>query len=87
MPHSRLSLYSLCGFKSYSRKSGKKYETSAHTSFKTRAQAVRNKRRQRQDIYALVGDNRQNRTKGIAYQLKDYCELVDHTPAVPFLQI
>jgi REP element-mobilizing transposase RayT len=54
-------------------------ETSAHTSIKKRAVAVKNKRRQPKILMPFVGNPRQNMPKGIAYQLKDYCELVDIT--------
>jgi hypothetical protein len=54
-------------------------ETSAHTSIKKRAVAVKNKRRQLEILMSFVGDPRQNMPKGIAYQLQDYCELVDIT--------
>jgi REP element-mobilizing transposase RayT len=54
-------------------------ETSAHTSIKKRAVAVKNKRRQPRLLMPFVGNPRQNMPKGIAYQLKDYCELVDIT--------
>jgi len=54
-------------------------ETSAHTSINKRAVAVKNKRRQPEILMPFVGNPRQNMPKGIAYHLKDYCELVDIT--------
>ena len=54
-------------------------ETSAHTSIKKRTQAVKNKQQQPKTLMPFVGNPRQNMPKGIAYSLKDYCELVDTT--------
>jgi hypothetical protein len=54
-------------------------ETSKHTSIKKRTQAVKNKQQQPKTLMPFVGNPRQNMPKGIAYQLKDYCELVDIT--------
>jgi hypothetical protein len=54
-------------------------ETSAHTSIKKRTQALKNKQRQPKSLMPFVGGHRQNMPKGIAYHLKDYCELVDTT--------
>jgi hypothetical protein len=54
-------------------------ETSQHTSIKKRTQAVKNKQPQPTPLMPFVGNPRQNMPKGIAYQLKDYCELVDIT--------
>jgi REP element-mobilizing transposase RayT len=54
-------------------------ETSKHTSIKKRTQAVKNKQPQPKTLMPFVGNLRQNMPKGIAYQLKDYCELVDIT--------
>ena len=57
-------------------------ETSAHTSIKKRTQAVKNKQQQPKSLIPFVGGHRQNMPKGIAYHLKDYCELVDITGRV-----
>ena len=54
-------------------------ETSAHTSIKKRTTAIKNKHRQPKTLMPFVGNPRQNMPKGIAYHLKDYCELVDIT--------
>ena len=54
-------------------------ETSKYTSIKIRAEAVKNKLRQPKSLMSFVGNPRQNMPKGIAYHLKDYCELVDTT--------
>jgi REP element-mobilizing transposase RayT len=54
-------------------------ETSNHTSIKKRAQAVKNKQHQPKTLMPFVGNSRQDMPKGIAYQLEDYCELVDTT--------
>jgi len=54
-------------------------ETSKHTSIKKRTLAVKSKQRQPKTLMPFVGNPRQNMPKGIAYQLKDYCELVDIT--------
>jgi REP element-mobilizing transposase RayT len=54
-------------------------ETSQHTSIKKRIQAVKNKQPQPNILLPFVGNPRQNLPKGIAFQLKDYCELVDTT--------
>jgi hypothetical protein len=54
-------------------------ETSAHTSIKKRTVAIKNKQRQPKTLMPFVGGHRQNMPKGIAYYLKDYCELVDLT--------
>jgi REP element-mobilizing transposase RayT len=54
-------------------------ETSQHTSIKKRIQAVKNKQQQPNILMPFVGNPRQNLPKGIAFQLKDYCELVDTT--------
>ncbi|MFT7216452.1 MAG: hypothetical protein ACI8R8_001519 [Paraglaciecola sp.] len=54
-------------------------ETSQHTSIKKRIQAVKNIQQQPKSLMPFVGNPRQNMPKGIAYQLKDYCELVDIT--------
>jgi REP element-mobilizing transposase RayT len=54
-------------------------ETSKHTSIKKRAQAVKKKRRQPKTLFPFVGSPRQNMPKGITFELKDYCELLDIT--------
>jgi REP element-mobilizing transposase RayT len=54
-------------------------ETSKHTSIKKRAQAVKSKKRQPAQLMPFVGNPRQDMPKGIAFSLKDYCELVDST--------
>lgn len=54
-------------------------ETSKHTSIKKRVHAVKNKQRQPKTLMPFVGNPRQDMPKGIAYSLKDYCELVDTT--------
>jgi len=54
-------------------------ETSKHTSIKKRTQAVKSKQQQPKALMAFVGNPRQNMPKGIAYQLKDYCDLVNVT--------
>ncbi|MFT6897831.1 MAG: REP element-mobilizing transposase RayT [Paraglaciecola sp.] len=54
-------------------------ETSKHTSIKKRTQAVKNKQHQPKTLMPFVGNPSQNMPKGIAYQLQDYCELVDIT--------
>jgi hypothetical protein len=54
-------------------------ETSSHTSIKKRTKAVINKQRQPKKLMPFVGNPRQDMPKGIAYHLKDYCELVDIT--------
>ena len=54
-------------------------ETSKHTSIKKRTQVVKNTQQQPKTLMPFVGNPRQNMPKGIAYQLKDYCELVDIT--------
>jgi hypothetical protein len=54
-------------------------ESSDHTSIKNRTQAVKQKKHQPTNMMPFVGNPRQNMPKGIAYTLKDYCELVDTT--------
>ncbi len=53
-------------------------ETSKHTSIKTRIQSLI-KGEQPQALMPFVGNHRQDMPKGIAYNLIDYCELVDTT--------
>ena len=54
-------------------------ETAQHTSIKKRIQAAKHGRYQPSALMPFVGSHRQNMPKGIAYHLKDYCELVDAT--------
>jgi REP element-mobilizing transposase RayT len=54
-------------------------ETANHTSIKKRIQAVKQGRPQPTVLMPFVGNHRQDMPKGIAYHLKDYCELVDTT--------
>ena len=54
-------------------------ETAQYTSIKKRIQAVKQGRTQPNSLMPFVGNHRQNMPKGIAYHLKDYCELVDAT--------
>ena len=54
-------------------------EASNHTSIQKRTKAVKQKKHQPNQLMPFVGNPRQNMPKGIAYTLKDYCELVDTT--------
>ena len=54
-------------------------ETAKHTSIKKRLYAVKQGRPQPTSLMPFVGYARPDMPKGIAYQLKDYCELVDIT--------
>jgi hypothetical protein len=54
-------------------------ETSAHTSIKKRILALQNNHSQPKRLMPFVGDPRQDMPRGIAYHLKDYCELIDTT--------
>ena len=54
-------------------------ETSKHTSICIRAKAIKQKKRQPPQLLPFVGNHTQHMPKGIAYSLKDYCELVDCT--------
>jgi hypothetical protein len=54
-------------------------ETFVHTSIKKQIQALQNDHSQPTTLIYFVGDPRQDMPKGIAYQLKDYCELMDTT--------
>jgi REP element-mobilizing transposase RayT len=54
-------------------------ESSEHTSIQSRIQAVKQKKHQPTNLMPFIGNPRQNMPKGIAYSLKDYCELVDTT--------
>jgi REP element-mobilizing transposase RayT len=60
-------------------KMNKTPETSKHTSIKKRLEAIKQSRTQPHTLMSFVGNHRQNMPKGIAYHLKDYCELVDTT--------
>jgi hypothetical protein len=53
-------------------------ETSDHTSIQQRFNAIK-QTQQPNNLMPFVGNPRQHMTKGIAYSLKDYCELVDTT--------
>ena len=54
-------------------------ETSKHTSIKKRLDAIKQNRGQPTILMPFVGNHQQNMPKGIAYHLKDYCELIDTT--------
>ena len=54
-------------------------ETAQHTSIKKRIMAVKNSEPQPHSLVPFVGGYRHNMPKGIAYHLKDYCELIDTT--------
>jgi REP element-mobilizing transposase RayT len=54
-------------------------ETAQHTSIKKRLHAVKQGKSQPTILMPFVGGHRQDMPKGIAYHLKDYCELVDVT--------
>ena len=54
-------------------------ETAKHTSIKKRLHAVKKGLPQPDTLMSFVGNPRQDMPKGIAYHLKDYCELVDLT--------
>jgi REP element-mobilizing transposase RayT len=54
-------------------------ETSKHTSIKKRINAAKNQQSQPSVLMPFVGDLRENISKGIAYSLTDYIELVDTT--------
>jgi REP element-mobilizing transposase RayT len=54
-------------------------EDSDHTSIQKRTLAVKRKHLQPQSLMPFVGNPRQHMPKGIAFSLKDYCELVDTT--------
>ena len=54
-------------------------ETSQHTSIKKRLAAVKQGKQQPSNLMPFIGSHRQNMPKGIAYHLKDYCELVETT--------
>jgi REP element-mobilizing transposase RayT len=54
-------------------------ETAKHTSIKKRLHAVKKGWPQPDTLMSFVGNPRQDMPKGIAYHLKDYCELVELT--------
>jgi REP element-mobilizing transposase RayT len=60
-------------------KMAKTPETSKHTSIRKRIRALKQSKPQPTSLMPFVGNHRQNMPKGIAYHLKDYCELVDTT--------
>ncbi|ABG40466.1 protein of unknown function DUF1568 [Paraglaciecola sp. T6c] len=60
-------------------KMAKTPETSKHTSIKKRIHAIKNQQPQPNVLMPFVGNPRENIPRGIAYSLKDYCELVDTT--------
>ena len=60
-------------------KMAKTPETSKHTSIKKRIHAIRNNQSQPSVLMPFVGNPREEISKGIAYSLKDYIELVDTT--------
>ena len=53
-------------------------ETSKHTSIKKRLESIK-QNTPTHSLMPFVGNERQNMPKGIAFSLKDYCELVDIT--------
>jgi REP element-mobilizing transposase RayT len=60
-------------------KMAKTPETTKHTSIKKRIHADKQGWQQPQSLMPFVGNHRQNMPKGIAYDLKDYCDLVNMT--------
>ena len=60
-------------------KMAKHLEDSHHTSIQKRVKAAKNKHSQPKSLLPFVGNHRQHMPKGIAFSLKDYCELVDTT--------
>lgn len=54
-------------------------ETSKHTSIKKRIHAIKNQQPQPNILLPFIGNPHENMPRGIAYSLKDYCELVDIT--------
>ena len=54
-------------------------ETSKYTSINKRIHAAKNQQSQPSVLMPFVGNSREEMPKGIAYSLKDYCELVDTT--------
>jgi REP element-mobilizing transposase RayT len=54
-------------------------ETAKYTSIKKRIRALKQGKPQPTTLMPFVGNHRLNMPKGIAFHLKDYCELVDTT--------
>ncbi|WP_133471638.1 transposase [Paraglaciecola marina] len=54
-------------------------ETSKHTSIQKRTQSIKQNNNHPQQLMPFVGNHRGNMPQGIAFSLKDYCELVDTT--------
>ena len=54
-------------------------QTSHYTSIKMRTVALKAREQQPKNLMPFVGNHRINMPKGIAFALKDYCELVDAT--------
>ncbi|MDU0355035.1 transposase [Paraglaciecola aquimarina] len=54
-------------------------ETSKHTSIQKRVKAMQKRTAQPHQLLPFIGNYQQSMGKGIAYSLKDYCELVDCT--------
>jgi REP element-mobilizing transposase RayT len=59
-------------------KIAKTLDTSKHTSIKKRLESIK-QNTPTHSLMPFVGNERQNMPKGIAFSLKDYCELVDIT--------
>ena len=57
-------------------------ETSHHTSIKQRTHAVTQNKPQPYQLMHFVGNPRQDMPKGLAFSLKDYCDLVNTTGRV-----
>jgi REP element-mobilizing transposase RayT len=54
-------------------------ETSDHTSIQKRIQVINYEKHQPKQLMPFVGNAKQDTADGIAFSLKDYCELVDCT--------
>lgn len=54
-------------------------EESSHTSIQKCSNAVKQQKSQPRHLMPFVGNHRLNMPKGLAFQLIDYCELVDTT--------
>ena len=54
-------------------------EKSKHTSIQKRTEALQQHKSQPHKLLPFVGNPRQDMPQGIAFSLKDYCELVDTT--------
>mgnify|MGYP003632382199 CR=1 FL=1 len=54
-------------------------EASKNTSIKKRTKALKNKRPQPKTLMPFIGNHKEDMPKGITFDLKDYCELVDTT--------